>query len=753
MRALIAAALAALLVLPVGLSARADDDPCTARICAGAGRADMTPPVGVPMGGYFARSAASGPEAWAEQITDRGPDPNLYAKSFRQSEGIHTTLHARALVVQAPDGRRYAFASVENRGAPFELHQAVARRLADAGADIPSEHLLFSSTHSHAAPSPLNPYAAYGAISADLFDPRVFEIVAEALTAAILDGVDRLEPARLGVGRHDLDGASRNRRMEQFALNPEAPDDARPDEAPAVDPAVTVLRAEADDGRPIGAFSVFALHGTTLGDSNDLLSGDNMGPSMRSCEAALRERGATDPVCAQGNGAEGDISPDADVSGLWVEGGYARAARTGEQVAQGVLAAWDDATPAEDTDLDARFHVLYFRGQDGDPGEPSSPVPMVGVGGNFGDGLAFPVEVAPGQGGKIPIGSGAGGYPQWAPVQVVRIGGTALTAVPGEMTTTMGRRVRAAVLDAASDLLDDVVIVGLANAYVSYMTTPEEYEAHRYEGAWSLYGPQTGNVIRNELVRLAADMAAGVHGDDAGAPPLGELLAAPEAPPLPTDDPFRVGDVVENARGATQRGEIASFSWVGGNPAVDRPRGEVFVRLERDTGEGWQTVATEDDTWTAVRVDRTGPAGPHRWTVAADLPLDLPVGFYRFRVAGRYAAPTGVFDYSSESVRFRIAPAEALLPDLWVEGTTVTVRGLWPRPDGERYALRPREAADGTAKLTIMRSSEPVGSFTLALGQPAELPIEPGDELHIGPDDLRDERGNRNGAAFVHEVV
>ena len=75
----------------------------------------------------------SGAPAWLNQFADRGPDPNLYAKTFRQTEGIHTLMHTRALVVQAPDGRRYAFASVENRGAPYEVHQAVVARLAEAG--------------------------------------------------------------------------------------------------------------------------------------------------------------------------------------------------------------------------------------------------------------------------------------------------------------------------------------------------------------------------------------------------------------------------------------------------------------------------------------------------------------------------------------------------------------------------------------------------------------------------------------------
>jgi hypothetical protein len=39
------------------------------------------------------------------------------------------------------------------------------------------------------------------------------------------------------------------------------------------------------------------------------------------------------------------------------------------------------------------------------------------------------------------------------------------------------------------------VLVGLANEYLSYVTTPEEYDAQEYEGASTIFGPRTGPVI------------------------------------------------------------------------------------------------------------------------------------------------------------------------------------------------------------------------------------------------------------------
>eukprot|EP00057_Strongylocentrotus_purpuratus_P028680 XP_011683154.1 PREDICTED: neutral ceramidase-like [Strongylocentrotus purpuratus] len=87
---------------------------------------------------------------------------------------------------------------------------------------------------------------------------------------------------------------------------------------------------------------------------------------------------------------------------------------------------------------------------------------------------------------------------QWHPdivdTQVLRIGELFILAVPGEFTTMAGRRLRNAaqeVLDASGVADGQVVITGLSNTYTHYITTPEEYEIQRYEGASTIYGPNT----------------------------------------------------------------------------------------------------------------------------------------------------------------------------------------------------------------------------------------------------------------------
>jgi len=52
-----------------------------------------------------------------------------------------------------------------------------------------------------------------------------------------------------------------------------------------------------------------------------------------------------------------------------------------------------------------------------------------------------------------------------------------------------------------------VVISALANTYIDYVTTPEEYNVQRYEGASTIYGPYTLPAFIQEFKKLAAALA------------------------------------------------------------------------------------------------------------------------------------------------------------------------------------------------------------------------------------------------------
>ncbi|KAI5808490.1 ceramidase family protein [Peziza echinospora] len=89
----------------------------------------------------------------------------------------------------------------------------------------------------------------------------------------------------------------------------------------------------------------------------------------------------------------------------------------------------------------------------------------------------------------------------WSPnivdIQHLRVGPLIILISSGEATTMAGRRWRKAVLDSpilAQEAQQEElwsVLGGPGNTYSHYITTPEEYDVQRYEGASTLYGRHT----------------------------------------------------------------------------------------------------------------------------------------------------------------------------------------------------------------------------------------------------------------------
>src|SRR3954462_3641996 len=279
--------------------------PASAELRAGAASADITAPVGTPMFAYTARSKLANPSHLGEApelFAD--PDPNLYAKTFVASRGIHMRILSRALVLQQGT-TKLALVQADLGGLPYALTQSVLERIRPTGID--GDHLLLSATHTHSSTGPIWPAdnLGYAALGGDFFDPRIFELTAQGIAEAILRADRRLQPARAGVATVQVHDASRNREPDPFKRNKDlatSPDSINPD--------LTVLRLDDRRGRPLGLWSNFAVHPTSFGDGNLDFSGDNAGVAARLAEA---KTGAVDVWT---NAAEGDASPNGDPAKL-----------------------------------------------------------------------------------------------------------------------------------------------------------------------------------------------------------------------------------------------------------------------------------------------------------------------------------------------------------------------------------------------------------------------------------------------------
>src|SRR5204863_10019309 len=190
---------------------------------------------------------------------------------------------------------------------------------------------------------------------------------------------------------------------------------------------------------------------------------------------------------------------------------------------------------------------------------------------------------------RLPVGVGPQGdkvqmplpldVPKAVPLMTLRIGDRLLVSIPGEMTVEMGRRVRSAVMNAvAGSGIADVVIVGLANEYEDYFTTPQEYDTQHYEGAATVYGRASSVALEETLVKLTHAMVAGRKAPKPYPYDPRNGVGA-TAPKFPTGT--KNGKLVKQPRRRTSRLLHPTVVWQGPPRGFDRPLERAFVRVQR----------------------------------------------------------------------------------------------------------------------------------------------------------------------------
>lgn len=228
-------------------------------------------------------------------------------------EGVLSPIYARALVVEhVPEGRRVAFVVCDLGIMSESVRHHVVEALRARPLGITEHDVMLTATHTHSGPSGFSTYLFY-ASSAPGFSRMVHDTIVAGIVTAIDDAVRGLAPARLTVHAAEVprsEPIAWNRSIEAYNLNEDVEPlpQARRDEA--VDRAMTVLRADALDGTPLGLVSWFASHGTCLHHQNRKLHPDHKGASADLLEAEARAAGNPRYVAIFAQGAAGDVTPN-----------------------------------------------------------------------------------------------------------------------------------------------------------------------------------------------------------------------------------------------------------------------------------------------------------------------------------------------------------------------------------------------------------------------------------------------------------
>ena len=260
----------------------------------GAAAADITPPVGIAMGGYWGRRSG------ATHIRDR--------------------LMAKALVCGC-DAARVALVAVDLVGLDADAVRGIREKIRRA-TGIEGAAIMVCASHTHAGPLTF-PFRGMGRIDSRYLD-RVADAVVEAVVAAAADS----RPGRLYYARPPVQiGINRREPHPQgtrIGQNPAGP----------VVPYAHVLRFVATDGTGATLFN-HACHPVVLGHDNLQISGDFAGAAARHIEEQTGDKAIFV------NGACGDVNPRI------TSGSFADVEALGQALGQAVLEGRDAATPLD----------------------------------------------------------------------------------------------------------------------------------------------------------------------------------------------------------------------------------------------------------------------------------------------------------------------------------------------------------------------------------------------------------------------
>jgi len=231
---------------------------------AGAARIEITPPNGLPMGGYFARA--------------------------EPAQGVHDPLFARALVLD--DGSlRVAIVAADLPEVSPAFAAAVRERI-HRELGIPAAHTLLAVSHTHSGPLVMD-----RRVTAP--DPLYMETLRDRLVGAVRAATRSLRPARAGAGRAKL-YLGVNRR--QWGLGAESIEGKNP--AGYASPYAHVLSVAEEGGGPIAILFTYAAHPVVLGPENRQVSGDYAGRA----ESVVEENFGGKAVALFALGFAGDVN-------------------------------------------------------------------------------------------------------------------------------------------------------------------------------------------------------------------------------------------------------------------------------------------------------------------------------------------------------------------------------------------------------------------------------------------------------------
>ena len=370
------------------------------------------------------------------------------ARMSQPAKGVHDDIRAKALILE--DGnKKYAIITLDILGLPPNVKPQVIEKLNRK--EWTEENIMFLPSHSHTSLEmfALNDKNIFGMAPIGIFQPELLEYVVESLVQLIIKADQNLQPVKIGTYTKQIEGMNRNRRGQ-----------------PYVDNFLTVTRIDYLNGSPMTVMVNWTGHPTIMDENDMWVSGGWPGYLQRELEAWIGH----DVVAMYYNGAEGDQSVIAESAGSH----YEKAENYGRKMAVKAINIYENIIPLKDISLSYNYEIIQL------PERKAHPAFMETGGEEYGLNEQS-IQVLLNQ-----------VFPTQTSIGACKLGDLLIVGVPGEMIAELGLEIKEKLKTMG---VKYPVIGGLANQWISYILSEEEYNNSGYEASVSFYGKDLGNVI------------------------------------------------------------------------------------------------------------------------------------------------------------------------------------------------------------------------------------------------------------------
>merc|ERR1719283_468843 len=235
-----------------------------------------------------------------------------YAKAGQNTGGIHLRLFSRAFIFEGSPGKRFVFVSIDAGMMDPMVKIKVVKKLQEKyGPDLYTHaNVAISGTHAHSGPAGFLQYILFQVSSLGSVQDTV-EAFVGGITLAIERAHDNMKLSTLSYAQGEIADANINRSPTSYLANPE---EERNQYSHDTDHTMVQLNIfEAEGGKPRGLINWFAVHPTSMNNTNHLISGDNKGKASQMFEKMMNPdhlAGQSPFIAAFASSNLGDVSPN-----------------------------------------------------------------------------------------------------------------------------------------------------------------------------------------------------------------------------------------------------------------------------------------------------------------------------------------------------------------------------------------------------------------------------------------------------------